>query len=97
MSKPIKIVKMNAPKIKYNESPETFVKLVLSHEYKAAQENWPDYDIHFEILLDDDTVGREYFVKVNEILKEHGSDLLSRYVLAQNVRREIAPDPKEDY
>ena len=96
MSKPIKIVRMNAPKIEFNETAENFVNLILIHEYKAAQEIWTDFDIHFEILLDDGTVGSEFFVKVNEVLKECSPDLLSRYILSQNVR-EIISDPKKDY
>lgn len=77
----IKTMVMNAPTS--NTDPELFVKFVLIPQYKGMQKTWPRHDIFININLYEDTVGSEYFEKVNAILKRLCPEIISKYVLVR--------------
>ena len=87
MSRPIKTIQVNAPlrNDQYDKtpSPETFTKFLFIPEYRAAQQNWPKHEIHFEVILTKETVNSDYFLGVNNVLKKECTELLTRYVLVK--------------
>lgn len=83
MSKPIKVMQVNAPKKDTEANPSTYARFLLIPEYKAMQQMWPDYDIHLEILIDKTTVGKDYIFKINDTLHSECTELISRYMVVR--------------
>jgi hypothetical protein len=79
--KEAKVIPVNAPSKNDQMTPATYAKFMLIPEYRAMCNTWPDYEIHIEVLIDDDTVGTDYFDEVNKYLNDECTELKSRYTI----------------
>ena len=82
MSKPIKTLSLNAPKLG-EVTADSFAKFTFAPMYEAAEKQWPDYDIHFKIITRPDSEGYTFFEAVDNALKYRCRPLIYRYTIEE--------------
>lgn len=77
--KPIKIFNVVAPDKGTKEDPNTYARFLLIPYFREMEKHDNHYEAHCNIILNDKTVGKEFFDKMEDLIYWEYPILLSRW------------------
>ena len=83
--KPIRSFTITAPEKDTTEAPSTFARFLLIPYFKAMEDYDRNTEIHCNIILNDNTVGKEFFDKMRDAIYWEYPIVLSRYHLVRRI------------